>query len=68
MSGSIIELSGGNQRAPAEGVAEGIENNRCKYREGALRGSAHEEQNRLSGRFCAEHFEHWIIAVTLQFS
>jgi hypothetical protein len=29
-----------------------------------LRGSAQEEQNRLSGRFSAEHFGHWIIACT----
>ena len=34
MSGSIIELRGGNQRAAAERIAEGIENNYRKYREG----------------------------------
>jgi hypothetical protein len=29
--------------------------------EGALMACPHEEQNRLSGRFSAEHFGHWII-------
>ena len=29
--------------------------------EGVLRGCAQEEQNRLSGKFCAEHFGHCTI-------
>ena len=29
--------------------------------EGGLRGCAHDEQNRLSGKFCAEHLGHCTI-------
>jgi hypothetical protein len=46
--------AGGFRGSSAAPVAVGI----C---EGLMRGCAHEEQNRLSGKFSAEHFGHCTI-------